>query len=159
MLWISIFQRRIRPHFKSCVHSNIDGLGIESRWRSDFPHLFRPALGPTQPPLQWVLGLSRGVKSSRGVTLTPHSLLVPLSRKSRAIPQLLLWAVRPVQSLSACTGCTFLPYTATQITFYSPVICKEIQDQIKSKLIYATQNIDRLMIYDDTIQFCFILYK
>jgi hypothetical protein len=26
----------------------------------DFPHLSRPAPGPTQPPVQWVLGLSRG---------------------------------------------------------------------------------------------------
>jgi hypothetical protein len=24
----------------------LDGLGIESRWRRDFPHLSRPALGP-----------------------------------------------------------------------------------------------------------------
>jgi hypothetical protein len=44
-----------------------------------------------------------GVKSGRGVMLTPHSLLVPWSWKSRAIPLLPLWAVRPVQSLSACT--------------------------------------------------------
>jgi hypothetical protein len=47
-----------------------------------------------------------GVKSGRGVTLTPHPLLVPWSRKGRAIPPLPLWAARPVQSLSACT-CTW----------------------------------------------------
>ena len=55
------------------------GPGIESRWGRDFPHLSRPALGPTQPPVQWVPGLSPGVKSGRGVTLTPHPLLVPWS--------------------------------------------------------------------------------
>jgi hypothetical protein len=33
----------------------------------------RPALGPTQPPLQWVPGvISPGVKRGRGVTLTAH---------------------------------------------------------------------------------------
>ena len=80
----------------------LDGPGIESWWRRDIPHLSRQALGPTQPPVQWLPGLSRGVKSGRGVKLTPHPLIVPRSRKSRAIPLLPLWAVRPVQSLSAC---------------------------------------------------------
>jgi hypothetical protein len=52
-----------------------------------------------------------GVKSGRGMTLTPHPLLVSWSWKGRAIPLLPLWAVRPVQSLSACTRVqfTFLP--------------------------------------------------
>jgi len=34
--------------------------GIESRWERDFPHLSRPDMGTTQPPVQWVPGLSRG---------------------------------------------------------------------------------------------------
>jgi hypothetical protein len=38
----------------------LDGLGIESRWGRDFPKMFRPALGTTQPPVQWITGLSRG---------------------------------------------------------------------------------------------------
>ena len=30
----------------------LDGLGIESQWGRNFPHLSRPALRPTQPPVQ-----------------------------------------------------------------------------------------------------------
>jgi hypothetical protein len=30
----------------------LDGPGIESRWWRDFPHLSRPALRPSQPPVQ-----------------------------------------------------------------------------------------------------------
>jgi hypothetical protein len=55
------------------------------------------------------------VKSGRGVTLTPHPLLVPWSWKSGAMSLLPLWAVRPVQSLSACTRVHFTLWQLTVI--------------------------------------------
>jgi len=51
----------------------LDGPGIESRWGRDFPHLSRPALRLTQPPVQWIPCLSRG-QSGRGVALTSHPI-------------------------------------------------------------------------------------
>jgi len=71
----------------------LNGLGIESRWGRDFPHLSSPALGPNQPPVEWVPRLLRG-KERLGRDAEPSPLLVPWSRKSRAIPLLPLWAVR-----------------------------------------------------------------
>ena len=38
----------------------LDGPGIESMWGRGFPHMSRPALMSTQPPVKWVPGLSRG---------------------------------------------------------------------------------------------------
>jgi len=38
----------------------LDGPTIESRWGQNFPQLSRPALGPKQPPVQWIPGVSRG---------------------------------------------------------------------------------------------------
>jgi hypothetical protein len=51
-----------RPEYFSRYSDSLrlDGRGIESRWGRDFPHSSRPALGPTQPPIQWVPCLSRG---------------------------------------------------------------------------------------------------
>ena len=88
----------------------LDGPGIETWCGRDFPHLFRPAWEPTQSPYNGYRVFPE-VKSNQGVTLTPHRLLVPWSRKSRGIPLLPLWAVRPVQSLGACT---------VQLYLYSP---------------------------------------
>jgi hypothetical protein len=51
----------------------LEGPGIESRWGRDVPQLSRPILGPTQPPVQWVTGISWG-EGGRGLTLTTHSI-------------------------------------------------------------------------------------
>ena len=52
----------------------LDDPGFESRCGRDFTHPSRPAEGPTQPSIQWVSGISRGL-SGRGVALTIHSSL------------------------------------------------------------------------------------
>jgi hypothetical protein len=39
---------------------SLDGPWIKSRWGRDIPQPSRPALGTTQPPVQWLSGLSRG---------------------------------------------------------------------------------------------------
>ena len=92
----------------------LDGPGIESRWGGRFSAPVQT--GPGAHTASCTMGTRSfpGVKSGRGVTLTPHPLLVPWSWEGRAIPLLPLWAVQPVQSLSACTRVHFT------FTFYLP---------------------------------------
>jgi hypothetical protein len=76
----------------------LDGPGIESRWERDFPHLYRTALGPTQPLVQWVPGLSQS-KERPERDADPSSLLVPWSRKGRGT----WYTSTPPMGLTACT--------------------------------------------------------
>jgi len=61
------------------------------------------------------------LKSGRDVTLTAHPLLVPWSRKSRAVTLLPLWTVQPVQNLRPCTRVhfTFLYCVCVYIYIYT----------------------------------------
>jgi hypothetical protein len=91
----------------------LDGPGIESRWGARFSAPVQT--GPGANPASCTMGTGSfpGVKSGRGVMLTPHPLLLPWSWKGITIPLLPLWAVRLVQSLSACTQVHYtlpLPY-------------------------------------------------
>ena len=60
------------------------GLGIECRWRQDFPRPSKPALGPNQPPSHTMgTGSFPGVKrSGRGVDHPPH--LAPRLKKEES---------------------------------------------------------------------------
>jgi hypothetical protein len=94
----------------------LDDPGMESRWGGEI-FLTSPdrPWGPTQPPVQWVRGLSRG-KKRPGRDADFYPLLVPWSWKGRAIPLLLLWVVRLVQSLSACTRLHFTVRTVESLS-------------------------------------------
>jgi len=86
------------------------------------------------------------VRSGRGVTLTPHPLLVQWSRKNRAIPLLPLWAVRPVQSLSACTRVHF--------TFFTPYIQYTIILNVHISLLVLSPYVASLMLGHGLLKIC-----
>jgi hypothetical protein len=89
----------------------LDGPGIESRWGARISAPVQTELGAHPTSCKLGTGSFPGVKSGRGATLTPHPLLMLWVRKGRAISLLPLWAVRPVQSLNACTKVTFTIFT------------------------------------------------
>ena len=89
----------------------LDGPGIESRWgggaRFSAPVQTSPAAHPASCTMGTPSPVFPGGKERQGRDAELSSLLLPWSRKSRAIPLLPLRAVRPVQSLSASTRVHF----------------------------------------------------
>jgi len=70
--------------------------------RRDFPRPSRPALGPTQPPIQWVPGLSlpRVKRPERGDD-HPSPFSTEVKEKSTALPLV------PFRSFVACSWVNF----------------------------------------------------
>jgi len=73
----------------------LDSLWFKSRWGRDFVHLSRPALGPTQSPVQWIPDLFLGVKRHDDVHL-PHQA------PGTAIPLLPLWPFLACYRMNFC---------------------------------------------------------
>ena len=118
-VWWAVFETAMNPQ---SLFKKVFGAGKRSRY-SDWLRAGRSGdrmsvgarfsapvqIGPGAHPASCTMGTRSfpRVKSGLGVTLTPHSPLLPWSRKSGAIPLLPLRAVRPVHSLSACTRVHF----------------------------------------------------
>jgi hypothetical protein len=81
-------------------------------------------------------------KERPGRDADPSPLLVPWSRKGRAIPLLPLWAVRPVQSLSACTRVQFSLYLHSLVIINQlNKITVNLQQKYVVSIYYSLQNI------------------
>ena len=63
----------------TATHYGLGGHGIESRSGRDFPHPSRPALGPTQLPMQWISVFSGVKRPGLGLDNPPH--LAPRLKK------------------------------------------------------------------------------
>ena len=108
LLHVNCYIRMGRDSVVSIVtRYGLDGPGIESQRGRDFPHPSRPAMRPTQPPIQRIPGLFPGVKRpGRGVSYPPPSR-AEVKERVEPIPLLHLWA------FMACSRVNFtltLPY-------------------------------------------------
>ena len=85
----------------------LDGPGIESRGGEIFRNYPARPWGPTSILYNWYR-LFPGSKERPGRDADPSPPSSAVGHEtSRAIPLLPLWAVRPIQNLSACTRVTF----------------------------------------------------
>jgi hypothetical protein len=94
----------------------------------------KPALGPTQSPMQWVPGSPLpGVKSGRGVKLTAHPHLVSRSRMSRSC------STSPPWRLYGVAGQFYLLFTLHVIVIF--VLCFRQLSSLNPTLLSITSTL------------------
>ena len=131
-------------------HYGLDGPRIESRRKRDFPHLSRPVLEQTQPPVHWVGGLFPGGKAVGAWRWPP----TPSSAEVKERAQLYLYFYhRPVLGWTLplhCTGIRMddkgLTSSAIQITGGRIYIC--VIHKTKKTLSLACQSVSQTTLSD-----------
>jgi hypothetical protein len=112
---------------------------FDPRQRQRIFHLVsmsRPALEPTQPPVQWVTGvLSPGVNRGRGMTLTTNPPLVPRSWMSRGYT-----SSPPAPSWVSCGTALPLHFTKKKCT-------RKNNNNNNNNEVYRWQNIVSQEVY------------
>jgi hypothetical protein len=108
------------------THYGLHGLGIKPQWGWNFTHLSRLALGPTQPPVLWVMGLFPGGKAAvHGIDYPPSS---GTKVKERVEPYLY-----PLWAFIACSVVTYT-FTSSQpiaLCVIFPSLLPSLMPQLK----------------------------
>jgi len=91
--------------------------------------------GPGVHPASCAMGTGSfpGIKSGRGVTLTPHPLVVPWSRKGRAVPLLLYGPYGLYRTSVPVHGCNLPTFTLTGYRLVAKTVPSQKKTQKKRR--------------------------
>jgi hypothetical protein len=127
--WYEHYQHQA-PCLLAAVIAQWYGAGLRAGWSvvrvsagaGNFPFTTapRPALGPTQPPIQWVQGLFPWGWSDRGMKLTTQLHLVRRSKNARGYNSTHQYAFLAWCSVKKSIGTT-LPFTLPPVCSFADI--------------------------------------